>query len=82
MTTRRTRPFFSAIPLLSKYHGSQLVHGPSVTLYTNPSCGLELERVCFLTVGALVLLRMVMLLRDLHYDHLDILEGHRTARLQ
>ena len=25
---------------------------------------------------------MVMLLRDLHYDHLDRLEGHRTASLQ
>ena len=41
------------------------------------TCGLF-----FLKGDALVLLRMVMLLRDLHYDHLDRLEGHRTASLQ
>ena len=38
---------------------------------------------CFFLKGdALVLLRMGMLLRDLHYDHLDKLEGHHTASLQ
>ena len=37
--------------------------------------------LCFLTVVAFVLLRTVMLVRDLHYDHLDRLEGHRTASL-
>ena len=60
----------------------QLVHGQSVTLGTDPSCGLGLVWVAFPKGDALALLRMVMLLRDLHYDHLDRLEGHRTASLQ
>ena len=44
--------------------------------------GWDLSGLFFLKGDALVLLRMVMLLRDLHCDHLDRLEGHRTASLQ
>ena len=76
MTTRRTRPFFSAIPIRSKCYRGQLAHGLSVTLYY-PIQRVGLGRECFFTVVTLVPLRMVMLLRDLHYDHLDIVEGHR-----
>ena len=76
MTTRRTRPFFSAIPIQSKCYRGQLAHGLSVTLYY-PIQRVGLGRECFFTVVTLVPLRMVMLLRDLHYDHLDIVEGHR-----
>ena len=43
-----------------------LVHGQSVTLGTDPYCGLGLGWMFFLKGGALVLLRMVVLLRDLH----------------
>ena len=47
-----------------------LVHGQSVTLGTDPSCGLGLGWMVFLKGDALALLRMGMLLRDVHYDHL------------
>ena len=76
MTTRRIRPFFSAIPIRSKCYRGQLAHGLPVTLYY-PIQRVGLGRECFFTVVTLVPLRMVMLLRDLHYDHLDIVEGHR-----
>ena len=74
--TRRIRPFFSAIPIRSKCYRGQLAHGLPVTLYY-PIQRVGLGRQCFFTVVTLVPLRMVMLLRDLHYDHLDIVEGHR-----
>ena len=76
MTIRRTRPFFSAIPIRSKCYRGQLAHGLPVTLYY-PVQRVGVGRECFFTVVTLVPLRMVMLLRDLHYDHLDIVEGHR-----
>ena len=84
LTTESTRPFFSVMPAAVQCSWScgLLVHGQSVTLGTDPSCGLGLGWMFFLKGDALVLLRMVMLLRDLHYDHLDRLEGHRTASLQ
>ena len=84
LTTESTRPFFSVMPAAVQCSWSYglLVHGQSVTLGTDPSCGLGLGWMFFLKGDALVLLRMVMLLRDLHYDHLDRLEGHRTASLQ
>ena len=58
------------------------MHGQSVTLGTDPSGGLGLGWMFFLKGDALALLRMGMLLRDVHYDHLARLEGHRTASLQ
>ena len=42
-----------------------------------PPGGCLRKRECFFTVVTLVPLRMVMLLRDLHCDHLDIVEGHQ-----
>ena len=76
MTTWRTRPFFSAIPLRSNWYRGQLAHGLSVTLYY-PIQRVGLGRELFFTVVTLVPLRMVMLLRDVHYDHLEIGNGHR-----
>ena len=60
----------------SKCYRGQLAHGLPVTLYFRIQ-RVGLGRDCFFTVVTLVPLRMVMLLRDLHYDHLDIVEGHR-----
>ena len=84
VTTESTPPFFSVMPAAVQCSWSYglLVHGQSVTLGTDPYCGLGLGWMFFLKGGALVLLRMVVLLRDLHYDHLDRLEGHRTASRQ
>ena len=83
-TTESTRPFFSVMPaaVQCSWGYGLLVQGQSVTLGTDPSCGLGLGWMFFLKGDALALLRMGMLLRDVHYDHLARLEGHRTASLQ
>ena len=48
-TTESTRPFFSVMPAAVQCPWSycQLVHGQSVTLGTDPSCGLGLWWVVF-----------------------------------
>ena len=61
--------------MVLRYRG-QLAHGLSVTLYY-PIQRVGLGRGLFFTVVTLVPLRMVMLLRDVHYDHLEIGNGHR-----
>ena len=76
---------FQSCPLLSNVQGVKVSWCMAILsnlfVPTSPA-GWDLRGFQgFLTVVAFVLLRMVMLLRDLHYDHLDRSEGHRTESL-